>query len=90
MIPEVWGMHEHIKDMARRFAHAGYFAVTFEPYARQGGTMHLSEQSQVIKVANSVPDAGNPAQDTTRDSDLSTQNPPAQLSPTLSNGDSNN
>ncbi len=57
VVPEVFGMHEHIKDMTRRFAHAGYLAVTFEPYERQGGTKHLTEQPQVIKVANSVPDA---------------------------------
>jgi carboxymethylenebutenolidase len=57
VIPEVWGMHEHIKDITRRFAHAGYLATTFEPYAREGGTKQLPEQAQVMKVANSVPDA---------------------------------
>jgi carboxymethylenebutenolidase len=57
VIPEVWGMHEHIKDMARRFAKEGFLAITFEAYARQGGTMQLPEQAQVMKVANSVPDA---------------------------------
>ena len=57
VIPEVWGMHEHIKDMTRRFAQAGYLAATFEPYAREGGTKQLPEQAQVMKVANSVPDA---------------------------------
>ena len=57
VIPEVWGMHEHIKDIARRFAHAGYLAATFEPYAREGGTKQLPEQAQVMKVANSVSDA---------------------------------
>jgi hypothetical protein len=34
VIPEVFGMHEHIKDVVRRFAKAGYFAITFEPYAK--------------------------------------------------------
>ncbi len=57
VIPEVWGMHEHIKDIVRRFAHVGYLATTFEPYAREGGTKQLPDQAQVIKVANSVPDA---------------------------------
>ncbi|HWT82744.1 MAG TPA: dienelactone hydrolase family protein, partial [Candidatus Methylomirabilis sp.] len=56
VIPEVWGMHEHIQDMARRFAHVGYLAVTFEPYAREGGTKQLPDQAQVMKVANSAPD----------------------------------
>jgi carboxymethylenebutenolidase len=57
VIPEAWGMHEHIKDVARRFAKDGFLAVTFEPYAREGGTLHLPDQQAVIKVINSVPDA---------------------------------
>jgi carboxymethylenebutenolidase len=56
VIPEVFGMHEHIKDVARRFAKEGYFAVTFEPYARQGGVLQLSDMAQVMKIANEVPD----------------------------------
>jgi carboxymethylenebutenolidase len=50
-------MHEHIKDVVRRFAKEGFFAVTFEPYAREGGTMQLPDQQAVVKVVNSVPDA---------------------------------
>lgn len=57
VIPEVWGMHEHIKDVARRFAKEGFLAITFETYAREGGTLQLPDQQAVIKVANSVPDA---------------------------------
>jgi carboxymethylenebutenolidase len=57
VIPEVWGMHEHIKDVARRFAHEGFLAITFEPYAREGGVLQLPDQPAVMKVANSVPDA---------------------------------
>ncbi len=57
VVPEVWGMHEHIQDIARRFAREGFLAITFEPYARQGGTMQLPDQQSVMTVANSVPDA---------------------------------
>ena len=57
VIPEIWGMHEHIKDVARRFAREGFLGITFEPYAREGGVLHLPEQSQVMQVANSIPDA---------------------------------
>jgi carboxymethylenebutenolidase len=57
VIPEAWGMHEHIKDVARRFAKEGFLAITFEPYAREGGTLHLPDQQAVVKVINSVPDA---------------------------------
>jgi carboxymethylenebutenolidase len=57
VIPEVWGMHEHIKDVTRRFAREGFLALTFETYAREGGTLQLPDQQAVMKVANSVPDA---------------------------------
>ena len=57
VIPEVFGMHEHIKDVVRRFAKEGYFAITFEPYAREGGVLQLTEMSEVQKVVNAVPDA---------------------------------
>jgi carboxymethylenebutenolidase len=57
VIPEVWGMHEHIKDVARRFAKEGFLAITFETYAREGGTLQLPDQPAVMKVANSVSDA---------------------------------
>jgi len=56
VLPEAFGMHEHIKDIVRRFAKEGFFAITFEPYAREGGTMHLPDIQAVLKVINSVPD----------------------------------
>jgi carboxymethylenebutenolidase len=57
VIPEAFGMHEHIKDVARRFAHERFLAITFEPYAREGGVLQLPDQQAVMRVANSVPDA---------------------------------
>src|ERR1700747_1915686 len=36
VIQEIFGVHEHIKDMCRRFAKLGYFAVAPALYARQG------------------------------------------------------
>jgi carboxymethylenebutenolidase len=57
VIPEIWGMHEHIKDVVRRFAKRGFLSITFEPYAREGGVLHLPDQPAVVKVANAVPDA---------------------------------
>jgi carboxymethylenebutenolidase len=49
-------MHEHIKDVARRFAKEGFLGIAFEPYAREGGVLHLPDQPSVMKVVNSVPD----------------------------------
>lgn len=57
VIPEIFGMHEHIRDVVRRFARAGYLGITFEPYARDGGVLHISEITEVRKVADKVPDA---------------------------------
>ena len=57
VLPEAWGMHEHIKDVTRRFAREGFLAITLEPYARDGGVMHLPDQASVMRVINAVPDA---------------------------------
>ena len=57
VIPEIFGMHEHIKDVVRRFAKEGFLAITFEPYARDGGVLQLREIAEVRKVADSLPDA---------------------------------
>ena len=36
VVQEIFGVHEHIKDLCRRLAKAGYFAIAPELYARQG------------------------------------------------------
>jgi carboxymethylenebutenolidase len=56
VIPEVFGMHEHIKDVTRRFAKEGFLSLTFEPYAREGGVSHLPDIESVRKVVDLVPD----------------------------------
>ncbi len=56
VIPEIFGMHEHIKDVTRRFAREGYLCITFEPYDREGGVLHLPDMPSVRKIADAVPD----------------------------------
>jgi carboxymethylenebutenolidase len=56
VIPEIFGMHEHIKDVTRRFAKEGFLSITFEPYAREGGVLNLPDISSVRKVVDNVPD----------------------------------
>jgi carboxymethylenebutenolidase len=56
IIPEIFGMHEHIKDVTRRFAKEGFLSITFEPYAREGGVLNLPDISSVRKVADNVTD----------------------------------
>ena len=56
VIPEIWGMHEHIKDVTRRLGKAGYYAITPEPYFRQGDLTKIPDIKEVLGKANSLPD----------------------------------
>ncbi|HEY4999175.1 MAG TPA: dienelactone hydrolase family protein, partial [Usitatibacter sp.] len=57
VVQEIFGVHEHIKDIARRFAKAGYLAVAPELYARQGDVSKLTDINQIIPIVSKVPDA---------------------------------
>ena len=57
VVHEVWGVHEHIKDICRRFAKAGYLAVAPELYARQGDVSQLSNVKDIMPIVSTVPDA---------------------------------
>ncbi len=54
--PEVFGMHEYQKDICRRLANAGYFAVTYDPFFRMGDLSRMSDIKQVVGLANSLDD----------------------------------
>jgi carboxymethylenebutenolidase len=57
VVEEIFGVHEHIKDICRRFAKAGYFAVAPELYARQGDVSKIEKIPDIIsKVVAKVPD----------------------------------
>lgn len=57
VIQEIFGLHEHIQDVCRRFAHEGYFAIALELYQRQGNVSHYADVSALIKaVVAKVPD----------------------------------
>jgi len=57
VVQEIFGVHEHIKDVCRRFAKAGYLAVAPELYARQGDVSKMSVADILGKVVSKVPDA---------------------------------
>ena len=58
VISEIFGVHEHIADVARRFAKLGYFAVAPELFVRQGDAGSYGEIGKLItEVINKVPDA---------------------------------
>jgi carboxymethylenebutenolidase len=57
VVQEIFGVHEHIRDVCRRFAKLGYLAVAPELYARQGNVHNLSDIQDIIRsVASKVPD----------------------------------
>lgn len=56
VVQEVFGVHEHIKDICRRLAKAGYFAVAPALYAREGDVAGMSDIKQIIQVVAKVPE----------------------------------
>ncbi|MEO5734469.1 MAG: dienelactone hydrolase family protein [Rubrivivax sp.] len=57
VISEIFGVHQHIADVARRFAHQGYFAVAPELFLRQGDAEMYGEIAKLIaEVISKVPD----------------------------------
>jgi carboxymethylenebutenolidase len=58
VVQEVFGVHEHIKDLCRRLAKAGYQAIAPELYARQGDPRQYPNiQDLLSNVVSKVPDA---------------------------------
>ncbi|HET7538316.1 MAG TPA: dienelactone hydrolase family protein [Polyangiaceae bacterium] len=58
VVHEIFGVHEHIKDVCRRFAKAGYYAIAPELFARQGDVTKLTDFKEIFsKVVSKVPDA---------------------------------
>ena len=55
VIQEVFGVHEHIRDLCWRLAKLGYYAVAAELYARQGDVSKLTDINDIIKIVATVP-----------------------------------
>lgn len=57
VIQEIFGVHEHIRDVCRRLAKLGYYAISGELYARQGDVSKISDIKEIIsQVVSKVPD----------------------------------
>ncbi|MGH8764867.1 MAG: dienelactone hydrolase family protein, partial [Burkholderiales bacterium] len=56
VIPEVFGLHEYQKDMCRRLAKLGYFAVSWDPFFRIADLSKVSDIKDVIAGANKLTD----------------------------------
>ena len=58
VVQEIFGVHEHIKDVCRRFAKKGYMAIAPELYARQGDVSKITDFRKIMSdVVSKVPDA---------------------------------
>jgi len=56
VVQEIFGVHEHIKDLCRRLAKSGYCAVAPELYARQGDVSKITDIQQIVDtVVSKVP-----------------------------------
>jgi carboxymethylenebutenolidase len=58
VVQEIFGVHEYIKDVCRRFAKLGYLAAAPQLYARQGDVSQMPDVQEIFaKVVSKVPDA---------------------------------
>ena len=58
VISEIFGVHEHIADVARRFAKQGYLALAPELFVRQGDPSKISDIATLMKdIISRTPDA---------------------------------
>lgn len=57
VVQEIFGVHEHIKDLCRRLAKSGYCAVAPALYARQGDVSKMENIQDILtQVVSKVPD----------------------------------
>ena len=58
VVQEIFGVHEHIKDVCRRLAKRGYLAIAPELFFRQGDVSKMKDINEILeKVVAKVPDA---------------------------------
>ena len=58
VIQEIFGLHEWVRDIVRRFAKAGYYAIAPDLYQRQGDATKVADFKLLIgNIVSKVPDA---------------------------------
>ena len=57
VVQEIFGVHEHIRDVCRRFAKQGYLAIAPELFYRQGDVSKLADIGQIMPIVAKVPDS---------------------------------
>lgn len=54
VVPEVWGLHEYIRDVCRRLAKEGFVAIAPDFFARAGDPAPLTEWAEIAKIVATV------------------------------------
>lgn len=57
VVHEIFGLHEHIRDVCRRLAKDGYYAVAPELFQRQGDVTKLKDFGEIRAIVSKTPDA---------------------------------
>jgi carboxymethylenebutenolidase len=58
VVHEVFGVHEWVKDICRRFAEAGYYAIAPDLFARQGDATKIADIKALMStIVSRTPDA---------------------------------
>jgi carboxymethylenebutenolidase len=58
VVQEIFGLHEWIRDISRRLAHLGYYAIAPDMFQRQGDPTKIADiQTLVREIVSKVPDA---------------------------------
>jgi carboxymethylenebutenolidase len=58
VVHELFGVHEHIKDVCRRFARLGYYAIAPDLFARQGDAAREPDMAKIMaEIVAKTPDA---------------------------------
>jgi len=58
VVHEIFGVHEHIQDICRRFAKMGYYAIAPDLFARYGDVAKMPDVGTILKdVVTKMPDA---------------------------------
>jgi carboxymethylenebutenolidase len=58
VVQEIFGLHEWIRDMTRRYARAGFYAIAPDYYVRQGDATQIADIPKLFSdIVSKVPDA---------------------------------
>jgi carboxymethylenebutenolidase len=58
VVPEIFGLHEHIRDVVRRFAKLGYYAIAVDQFWRLGDASKMADVPTIVRdLVSKTPDA---------------------------------